>query len=162
MKLFVKRSLCTLQPPLSSLPRQNITPLPPLSSLPRPKYHAFPLLSGCHRKRQSRCEVPQVFLSTQAPKEHIHTYIHIYANAITCTCTVGGLLSASINHTSPLLTGAAGYDLSSAKAMVVPAHGKAIAPTDLSIKVPEGWPSRASYYLISYYGVCLNNRETTI
>jgi dUTP pyrophosphatase len=35
-------------------------------------------------------------------------------------------------------TGAAGYDLSSAKDVVVPAHGKAIAPTDLSIKVPEG------------------------
>lgn len=34
--------------------------------------------------------------------------------------------------------GAAGYDLSSAKDMTVPAHGKALIPTDLIIAVPEG------------------------
>ena len=35
-------------------------------------------------------------------------------------------------------SGAAGYDLSSAKDIIVPAHGKAIAPTNLSISVPYG------------------------
>ena len=34
--------------------------------------------------------------------------------------------------------GAAGYDLCSAKDSVVPARGKAIIPTDLSIAVPSG------------------------
>jgi len=34
--------------------------------------------------------------------------------------------------------GAAGYDLSSAKDMIVPARGKALCPTDLSIALPEG------------------------
>jgi dUTP pyrophosphatase len=34
--------------------------------------------------------------------------------------------------------GAAGYDLASAKAVVVPARGKAICPTDLSIACPPG------------------------
>ncbi len=33
--------------------------------------------------------------------------------------------------------GAAGYDLSSAVDIVVPARGKALVPTDLSIKLPE-------------------------
>eukprot|EP00455_Lapot_gusevi_P050339 TRINITY_DN727_c0_g1_i2.p1 TRINITY_DN727_c0_g1~~TRINITY_DN727_c0_g1_i2.p1 ORF type:complete len:189 (+),score=46.74 TRINITY_DN727_c0_g1_i2:40-606(+) len=33
---------------------------------------------------------------------------------------------------------AAGYDLSSAREVVIPARGKALVPTDLAIKVPEG------------------------
>ncbi|KAK1366400.1 Deoxyuridine 5'-triphosphate nucleotidohydrolase [Heracleum sosnowskyi] len=36
---------------------------------------------------------------------------------------------------SPL---SAGYDLSSAKETVIPARGKALVPTDLSIAIPEG------------------------
>ena len=35
-------------------------------------------------------------------------------------------------------SGAAGFDLSAAAALVVPARGKALVPTDLSIAVPEG------------------------
>ncbi|EAL60754.1 dUTP diphosphatase [Dictyostelium discoideum AX4] len=34
--------------------------------------------------------------------------------------------------------GAAGYDLSSAHELVVPAHGKALAMTDLQIAIPDG------------------------
>jgi len=34
--------------------------------------------------------------------------------------------------------GAAGYDLSSAKDVLVPARGKALCPTDLAIALPEG------------------------
>ncbi len=41
-------------------------------------------------------------------------------------------------------TQAAGYDLASAKAVVVPARGKAIVPTDLSITVPEGTYGRVA------------------
>lgn len=37
---------------------------------------------------------------------------------------------------------AAGYDLSSAAEMVVPARGKALVPTDLSIAIPEGTYAR--------------------
>ncbi|KAF8684424.1 hypothetical protein HU200_044318 [Digitaria exilis] len=37
---------------------------------------------------------------------------------------------------------AAGYDLSSAVEMVVPARGKALVPTDLSIAIPEGTYAR--------------------
>uniref|UniRef100_A0A0C9S2A1 Deoxyuridine 5'-triphosphate nucleotidohydrolase n=1 Tax=Wollemia nobilis TaxID=56998 RepID=A0A0C9S2A1_9CONI len=37
---------------------------------------------------------------------------------------------------------AAGYDLSSAAACVVPARGKALVPTDLSIAVPQGTYAR--------------------
>ncbi|XP_077247599.1 deoxyuridine 5'-triphosphate nucleotidohydrolase-like [Tasmannia lanceolata] len=36
----------------------------------------------------------------------------------------------------------AGYDLSSATATVVPARGKALIPTDLSISIPEGTYAR--------------------
>jgi dUTP pyrophosphatase len=38
--------------------------------------------------------------------------------------------------------GAAGYDLSSAKDSVVPARGKALIPTDLSISIPDGTYAR--------------------
>lgn len=37
---------------------------------------------------------------------------------------------------------AAGYDLSSASSCVVPARGKALVPTDLSIAIPEGTYAR--------------------
>uniref|UniRef100_A0A0A9DLL3 dUTP diphosphatase n=1 Tax=Arundo donax TaxID=35708 RepID=A0A0A9DLL3_ARUDO len=37
---------------------------------------------------------------------------------------------------------AAGYDLSSAVETVVPARGKALVPTDLSIAIPEGTYAR--------------------
>ncbi|KAK3149761.1 hypothetical protein QOZ80_3AG0222340 [Eleusine coracana subsp. coracana] len=37
---------------------------------------------------------------------------------------------------------AAGYDLSSAAEMMVPARGKALVPTDLSIAIPEGTYAR--------------------
>lgn len=37
---------------------------------------------------------------------------------------------------------AAGYDLSSANSCVVPARGKALVPTDLSIAIPEGTYAR--------------------
>jgi dUTP pyrophosphatase len=40
--------------------------------------------------------------------------------------------------------GAAGYDLSSAKDTVVPARGKALVPTDLSIALPPGVYGRIS------------------
>ncbi|PUZ37651.1 hypothetical protein GQ55_9G137100 [Panicum hallii var. hallii] len=39
---------------------------------------------------------------------------------------------------------AAGYDLSSAAEMVVPARGKALVPTDLSIAIPEGTYARVA------------------
>ena len=39
------------------------------------------------------------------------------------------------NRNSPM---AAGYDLSSAKLVVVPARGKALVPTDLAIALPDG------------------------
>ena len=39
-------------------------------------------------------------------------------------------------------TGAAGYDLSAAKDCVVPARGKALVPTDLSIAIPSGTYAR--------------------
>src|SRR5207253_2868713 len=38
-------------------------------------------------------------------------------------------------RSSPL---AAGYDLSSAKDIIVPARGKALVPTDLAIALPDG------------------------
>ncbi|KAG9443798.1 hypothetical protein H6P81_015138 [Aristolochia fimbriata] len=38
----------------------------------------------------------------------------------------------------------AGYDLSSAKEMKVPARGKALVPTDLSIAIPEGTYARVA------------------
>jgi dUTP pyrophosphatase len=34
--------------------------------------------------------------------------------------------------------GAAGYDLSSSQDIIVPAHGKAIVPTDIIIALPPG------------------------
>ncbi|KAI3659793.1 hypothetical protein MP638_002750 [Amoeboaphelidium occidentale] len=39
---------------------------------------------------------------------------------------------------------AAGYDLFSAKEMIIPAQGKAIVPTDISIAVPEGTYGRVA------------------
>jgi len=39
-------------------------------------------------------------------------------------------------------SGAAGYDLSSAKDCIVPARGKALVPTDLSIAIPYGTYAR--------------------
>jgi dUTP pyrophosphatase len=39
---------------------------------------------------------------------------------------------------------AAGYDLCSASKLIVPAHGKAIVPTDLSIALPEGTYGRVA------------------
>jgi dUTP pyrophosphatase len=47
-------------------------------------------------------------------------------------------LSASATLPKRGSKSAAGYDLASAKAVVVPAHGKAICPTDLSIACPPG------------------------
>lgn len=46
----------------------------------------------------------------------------------------------SENATLPVRSssGAVGYDLASAKVVVVPARGKALCPTDLSIRVPAG------------------------
>ncbi|KAG4920439.1 hypothetical protein AAZX31_18G048300 [Glycine max] len=43
------------------------------------------------------------------------------------------------SRASPL---SAGYDLSSAAATTVPARGKALVPTDLSISIPEGTYAR--------------------
>lgn len=40
--------------------------------------------------------------------------------------------------------GAAGYDLSSAKACVIPARGRLCVPTDLSIKLPPGTYGRVA------------------
>jgi len=40
--------------------------------------------------------------------------------------------------------GAAGYDLSSAHDLVIPAHGKGIVPTDLSIALPLGTYGRVA------------------
>jgi len=40
--------------------------------------------------------------------------------------------------------GAAGYDLSSAKDVLVPARGKALCPTDLSVALPEGTYGRVA------------------
>ncbi|XP_057975662.1 deoxyuridine 5'-triphosphate nucleotidohydrolase [Malania oleifera] len=45
------------------------------------------------------------------------------------------------SRASPL---SAGYDLSSAKEMKVPARGKALVPTDLSIAIPEGTYARVA------------------
>lgn len=39
---------------------------------------------------------------------------------------------------------AAGYDLSAAHAVIVPAYGKAIVPTDLAIALPEGTYGRVA------------------
>lgn len=39
---------------------------------------------------------------------------------------------------------AAGYDLSSAKHMVIQGHSKAVVPTDLSIAIPEGHYGRVA------------------
>jgi len=54
----------------------------------------------------------------------------------------GKLLVKRLSETATIPTrasaGAAGYDLASAKAVVVPARGKAICPTDLSIACPPG------------------------
>ncbi|XP_042006610.1 deoxyuridine 5'-triphosphate nucleotidohydrolase-like [Salvia splendens] len=44
-----------------------------------------------------------------------------------------------LSRGSPL---SAGYDLSSAVEMKVPARGKALVPTDLSVAVPEGTYAR--------------------
>jgi len=41
---------------------------------------------------------------------------------------------------------AAGYDLSAAKDVVVPAHGKALVPTDLAIKVPDDCYGRVGMF----------------
>eukprot|EP01133_Synstelium_polycarpum_P002496 gene2496-2842_t len=41
-------------------------------------------------------------------------------------------------------TGSAGYDLSSAYELVVPARGKALAKTDLQISIPEGTYARVA------------------
>lgn len=43
-------------------------------------------------------------------------------------------------------SGAAGYDLSSAKDCIVPARGKALVPTDLSIAIPYGTYARIVCY----------------
>lgn len=40
--------------------------------------------------------------------------------------------------------GAAGYDLSSAKDVLIPARGKGLCPTDLSIALPEGTYGRVA------------------
>ncbi|KAF3333743.1 deoxyuridine 5'-triphosphate nucleotidohydrolase [Carex littledalei] len=50
----------------------------------------------------------------------------------------------SSNAVLPSLASAlsAGYDLSSAAEAVVPARGKALVPTDLSISIPEGTYAR--------------------
>eukprot|EP00208_Stichococcus_sp_RCC1054_P008874 CAMPEP_0206150032 /NCGR_PEP_ID=MMETSP1473-20131121/38089_1 /ASSEMBLY_ACC=CAM_ASM_001109 /TAXON_ID=1461547 /ORGANISM="Stichococcus sp, Strain RCC1054" /LENGTH=184 /DNA_ID=CAMNT_0053547521 /DNA_START=93 /DNA_END=647 /DNA_ORIENTATION=- len=40
--------------------------------------------------------------------------------------------------------GAAGYDLASAKDMEIPARGRAVVPTDLSIAIPEGTYARVA------------------
>jgi dUTP pyrophosphatase len=37
---------------------------------------------------------------------------------------------------------AAGYDLSSAKDLIIPAHGKALVPTDIAISIPYGTYAR--------------------
>jgi dUTPase len=41
---------------------------------------------------------------------------------------------------------AAGYDLSAAKDVIVPAHGKALVPTDLAIKVPDDCYGRVGMF----------------
>src|SRR3954464_7327535 len=41
-------------------------------------------------------------------------------------------------------SGAAGYDLSSAKDVLIPARGKGLCPTDLSIALPEGTYGRVA------------------
>jgi dUTP pyrophosphatase len=40
--------------------------------------------------------------------------------------------------------GAAGYDLFAAKSIVIPAKGRAIVPTDISIAIPEGTYARVA------------------
>lgn len=59
--------------------------------------------------------------------------------------------SLSFSRLSPLATipvrgslGAAGYDLSSAKDVLIPARGKGLCPTDLCIALPEGTYGRVA------------------
>eukprot|EP00759_Apiculatamorpha_spiralis_P014872 PhF_6_TR21651/c1_g1_i1/m.30837/K01520/dut, DUT; dUTP pyrophosphatase len=53
-------------------------------------------------------------------------------------------LSAAAVLPTRASVGAAGYDLCSAKDLVIPARGKAIIPTDLSIAVPHGTYGRVA------------------
>ena len=52
----------------------------------------------------------------------------------------------SPNATLPIRSSAqaAGYDLAAAKAVIVPARGKALVPTDLSMKIPDGHYGRVA------------------
>lgn len=53
-------------------------------------------------------------------------------------------LSSSAVAPSRASAGAAGYDLSAAKDTVVPARGKAIVPTDISVALPGGTYGRVA------------------
>jgi hypothetical protein len=63
-----------------------------------------------------------------------------------CCCFASLLFRLSQHAIIPTRgsAGAAGYDLSSAKDVLVPARGKALCPTDLSIALPEGTYGRVA------------------
>lgn len=62
---------------------------------------------------------------------------------LSTVCNVNRLSPTAVAP-SRASAGAAGYDLSSSKDVIVPARGKAIVPTDISIALPEGTYGRVA------------------
>ncbi|XP_057837323.2 deoxyuridine 5'-triphosphate nucleotidohydrolase isoform X2 [Cryptomeria japonica] len=87
--------------------------------------------------------MPEPLPKIQVEKEHRNASSVDLNSKSEASLRVKKLSSNAVmpSRASPL---AAGYDLSSAAACVVPARGKAMIPTDLSIAIPEGTYARVA------------------